>query len=259
MINPISREAALPIVGVRSSVRDMSSAISRMVTGLKILGGNDATSHAMGDALRAEGTSFSQASVNAETAISLLSTVETALLELSSLATRLKEIGIADDLSTNDTNDTAALNAEATSVSDTIDSIVSSLTFNSLNVLGTSAKTFSVGIDNQGNSSTIKTTTGITATNVSDATNADTTATATLGEITQSLGNVSGALTSLGAFSNISTSSAANLIAAADNLQSTNFALESARLVKANLLKNYSLTLTAQANSSEVSKLKLLA
>ena len=58
--------------------------------------------------------------------IDILLAAEALLIELASLAERLREIGIADTDTTNDVNDTAALNAEATSVSDTIDDIVTS-------------------------------------------------------------------------------------------------------------------------------------
>ena len=59
----------------------------------------------------------------------ILLAAETALVELASLANRLKEIGIADSDTTNSASDTAALNAEATAVSDTLDDIVTSLNF----------------------------------------------------------------------------------------------------------------------------------
>ena len=57
--------------------------------------------------------------------------------------------------------------------------------------MGTSSKTLAVVKDQDGNTVAVKTTDGITATNVSDATGANNTADTLLGEITESLGDVS--------------------------------------------------------------------
>ena len=62
-------------------------------------------------------------------------------LELAALATRLREIGISDTVSSNSASDTAALNAEAIAVSDSIDDIVSTAKFHDLAILSTSART----------------------------------------------------------------------------------------------------------------------
>ena len=251
--------SAVPIYSIRKITQTLHDSISRVATGLKVLGGNDASSHSMGNTLIAHSKSFKAAENNTQQGIELLELAESALLELNALANRLKELGVADTLSTNTTNDTAALNAEASAVSDTIDSIVSSLTFNSLNVLGTSAQTFNIGINDAGDTQTVKSTVGITATNITDATNSNNSADTSLGEITQSLGNVSGGLTALQAYQNVASSSSANLLEAASNLQDTDFAAETAKIAKQSLLKNYALAMVAHANNEEIEKLKLLA
>ena len=56
--------------------------------------------------------------------LDLLKTAESALIELAALATRLREIGIADTVSSNSASDTAALNAEAIAVSDSASMIL---------------------------------------------------------------------------------------------------------------------------------------
>ena len=153
----------------------------------KVLGGNDAGSQSMANTLKAHSRSFSAAESNNQAGIDLLELAESALLELSALTTRLKELGVADTLDTNDAHDTAALNAEAIAVSDTIDAVVSSLKYNTLSVFDTSAKTYTVGVDDAGNTQTVKTTVGIAATNITDATGTNNSADTTLGEVTQSL------------------------------------------------------------------------
>lgn len=259
MSNFIPANSAIPLASIKVKTSEIRDSISRISTGLRVLGGNDAGSQAVANTLNARAASFEAASRNNQTGIDLLSFVESALIEMSNLATRLKEVGEADTLSTNDTNDTTALNAEATYLSDTIDSIVSSLTYNSISVLGTSAKTFNIGYNDSGDTHSIKTTTGITATNISDATNADTSADVTIGEITQSLGNVQGNFQALEGFRNVSSSSAAHLLQAATNLQNTEFALETARLTKNAIVKNYALAMVAQVNDQELDQLRILA
>ncbi len=223
------------------------------------MGGNDAASQSLANTLNARAESFQAVESNTGSGIALLQLAESALLELNNLAARLKEIGVADTLSTNTTADTAALNSEAVYVSDTIDSIVSSLTFNGINILGTASKTFAIGINDAGNTQTIQSTTGIGATNITDATNANTTMDTTIGEITQSLGALSGSLTSLNAYQNVATTTKAHLIQAASNLQDTDFAEETAKITKQSLIRNYALAMVATANSEELEKLKLLA
>ena len=196
----------------------MNESIARLSTGMRSIYGGDAAGQSVANTLQARSKSWAVAARNAEDGISAAQTAESALLELNALATRLKELGVADTLSTNTTNDTAALNAEASAVSDSIDSIVSSLTYNGVAVLGTSARTHAIGIDNSGNTQTIKSTIGITATDITDATNSNNTAATSIGEITQSLGNVSGGMTALRAYQNVASSSSAHLLEAASNL-----------------------------------------
>ena len=156
----------------------------------------------------------------------MLRTAEAALLELAALATRLREIGIADDNSSNSASDTAALNADAIAVSDSIDAIVSTAKFHNIAILGTSAKSFSIVKDVGGNTTTIKTTEGIAATNISDATNSNTTADTAIGEIETSLGHVAGHINSLDAYQNTANALASIELESAAKLMDTNFALE---------------------------------
>ena len=259
MSNLLPAHSAIPIYSLKKITRTLHDSISRVATGLKILGGNDAGSQSMANTLNAHSASFRVAETNNQQGIDLLQLAESALLELNALTTRLKEVGVADTLSTNTTNDTSALNAEAIHISDTIDSIVSSLTYNGINILGTSAKTFAIGTNDQGTAHTIKTTIGIAATDINDATGTNNSADTTIGEITQSLGALGGSMTALKAYQNVAASSSAHLLEAAANLQDTDLALETAKMAKQSLLKNYSMAMVATANAEEIEKLRLLA
>ena len=255
----VPMNSAIPIGSLKKITRTLHDSISRVATGLRVLGGNDVASQSLANSLSARAASFEAAERNAESGITLLELAESALLELNNLATRLKEVGVADTKTTNTAADTAALNSEAVYLSDTIDSIVSSLTYNGVNVLGTSARTYNVAIDDSGNTQQIKPTTGIAATDINDATNSNNSMDTTIGEITQSLGAVAGSLNSLRAYQTVSTTTAAHLTQAAANLQDTDFAEETAKITKQSLLKNYATAMVVTANSEELEKLKLLA
>ena len=251
--------SAVPLGSLRKITRTLHESISRVATGLRVLGGNDAASQSLANTLTARAASFEAAGRNADSGVTLLELAESALLELNSLATRLKEVGIADTNTTNTSADTAALNSEAVYISDTIDSIVSSLTYNGVNVLGTSSRTYNVAINDTGNTQTIQPTTGIAATDINDATNSNNSMDTTIGEITRSLGAVAGSLASLKSYQTVSTTTAAHLTQAAANLQDTDYAEETAKITKQSLLKNYALAMVATANAEEIEKLKLLA
>ena len=122
----VPSHSAVPIFGAKQSERNIREAISRISTGLGVVNGGNASYASFANSLKADSKSYDAAEKNTGQGIDLLIYVEEALVELNALATRLKEIGIADGLDTNTINDTAALNAEAIAVSDTIDSIVSS-------------------------------------------------------------------------------------------------------------------------------------
>ena len=101
--------SAVPIASLRKITRTLHDSISRVATGLKVMGGNDAASQSLANTLNARAESFQAVESNTGSGIALLQLAESALLELNNLAARLKEIGVADTLSTNTTADTAAL------------------------------------------------------------------------------------------------------------------------------------------------------
>ena len=259
MSNLIPANSAIPISSLKKITKTLHDSISRVSTGLRVLGGNDAGSQSVAHTLTAHAKSFEVAEANNQSGVNLLELAESALLELNALTTRLKELGIQDTLATNTSSDTAALNAEAVAVSDSIDLIVSTIKYNNLNILHTSAKTFVVGVNDAGSTHTIKTTIGIPATDINDATNSNNSADTTLGQITQSLGHLNGSMTALKAYRNVANTAAAHLLQAAANLQDTDYAIETAKIAKQSLLKNYAIAMVATANTEELRKLSLLA
>ena len=177
--------ALYPSIKLGATEQKIRRSISRLTTGLNILAGGTSGDFAQGIEFSKEARSNKAVVSTTQVGLDLLRTAESALVELAALATRLREIGIADTNSTNSASDTAALNAEAISVSDSIDDIVSTLKFHSVALLGTSDTSFNIVKNLDGETTSVKTTAGITATNITDATNSNTTADTALTEINQ--------------------------------------------------------------------------
>ena len=93
----------------------MNESIARLSTGMRSMYGGDAAGQSVANTLEARSKSWAVAARNAEDGISVAQTAESALLEIASLAQRLRELGIqADNAALHQSaSDTAALNAEA--------------------------------------------------------------------------------------------------------------------------------------------------
>ncbi len=249
--------ALYPAIRLGQTEEKIRRSISRLTTGLNIIAGGTSGDFAQGITLNADGKSNKSVVSTTSVGLDLLQTAESALIELAALATRLREIGIADTNSSNSASDTAGLNADAIAVSDSIDDIVSTAKFHSLALLGTSAKTYNTVKDVDGNTTSIKTTAGITATNISDATGSNTTADTAIGEIQTSLGHVAGHISSLSGYQNTANAIASKELESASRLMDTNFALETAKLMKNTLIQKYATAMVSKANETEDNK-KLL-
>ena len=109
------------------------------------------------------------------------------------------------------TNDTAALNTEATLLYDQIDAIVAGATFNGVALLAAAGKTHAIGVTDGGGTVTLKTSDTITAVAAHTlADGADGTADTTLKEVALSLGNVAAGISSLKARQAVAYSASAN-------------------------------------------------
>ena len=70
----------------------MNEAIARLSTGNRAMYGGDAAAQAMADNIKARGMSFAVAARNAEDGLSVAQTIESTLMEVASLAQRLREL-----------------------------------------------------------------------------------------------------------------------------------------------------------------------
>ena len=97
-----------------SARHGMNEAIARLSTGKRSMYGGDAGGQSMANNIKAKGLSYAVSARNAEDGISVAQTMESALMEIASLATRLRELAMqADNAEIMITADTSALNKEA--------------------------------------------------------------------------------------------------------------------------------------------------
>ena len=238
----------------------MNESIARLSTGMRSMYGGDAAGQSVANTLQARSKSWAVCARNAEDGISAAQVAESALLEIASLAQRLRELGIQADnaalLST--TNDIAAMNAEAKAVSTAIDAIVSKTTFNGVAMLDTSAVTKNIGVTDDGATVALKTTDGISAATFQTAAGAEGTADTVLKEVAISLGHVAAGISALKGRQAVAYSASANLAAAASRIEDTDFAKETANLAKMSVLNQSAMAMVAQANQAQSAILAVL-
>jgi flagellin len=239
----------------------MNESIARLSTGMRSMYGGDAAGQSVANTLQARSMSWAVAARNAEDGISAAQTAESALLEIASLAQRLREIGIQAD---NEgllvaASDLAALNAEATALGTAIDQIRSTTTFNGVSLLGTSAVSTNIGVTDAGGTVALKTSDAIAAvTAITTAAASDGSADATLQDVAISLGNVAAGIAALKGRQAVAYAASANLAAAAARIEDTDFASETANLTKNSVLNQSAMAMVAQANQAQSAVLAVL-
>ena len=144
--------ATLTANALTKNERAMGQTMERLSTGLRI---NSAADDAAGLAISSKMTSqingLNQAARNSNDAISMLQTADGALIEVSNMLQRMRELAIQASSGTNTASDQFNLNTEFTSLKAGIESIVRNTQWNGENILagGTAgaavAKNFQVG------------------------------------------------------------------------------------------------------------------
>ena len=259
-VSNISNGALIASNSAAKAQREFSKSIAKLSTGKRALYGADPAGQGIADTLNAKSKSWYVAGRNAEDGISAAQIAESALLEIASLAQRLKELGImADNADFMTTSDMSALDAEAAAIYDAIDSIVETTKFNNVSLLGFSTKLHRVALADNGSSIYFKTSDGFTS--VSDyntAEGADATADIILAEVSTDLGNTAAGMSAFKARQSVAYSASANLAAAASRIEDTDYAEESANLARLSILNQSAMAMVAQANRANATFLNII-
>jgi flagellin len=246
-----------------------AKSVEKLSSGLRInRASDDAAGLAVSEKMRSQMRGLSQASTNAQDAISMMQTTEGALTEVHDMLQRMRELTVQAGNDTYCAGDVTKVKEELSQLSSELDSIASKTSFNKTKSLETAAtRTFQVGANESETSSF-----GFSAlsTLVSDAkavSNVSTTSNAreTISKIDQSIQDVSKYRAQLGAFqnrlehtvNNLDVSNE-NITAAESRIRDTDMAKEMAKYSSVNVLAQAANSMLAQANSNPQNVLSLL-
>jgi len=273
-----------------TSGAELKTAMERLSSGKKInSAADDAAGFAIAERMTAQIRGLNMATKNANDGLSMLGVIENATNDVTDMLHRMRELAIQATNDTNSDEDRAFLQKEVTALIAEIDRVATDTQYNGQEVLvggftsksiqvGTEAGqtiTFSVngiGTDNIG-SKTVGgafTTTTVNSTartddvksiDISDAAGAQ----AGLQVITDAIEQVAGDRATYGALQNRLEYTVSNLMnvaefttAARSRIEDADFAAESARLAKAQVLQQTGTAMLAQANASSQLALSLI-
>lgn len=267
------------------SANELQTSMTRLSSGLRV---NSSKDDAAGMSIAAKMDSqirgMSQASRNANDGISMIQTADGALSNISDALQRMRELAVQAANGTNGADETSNIDTEMVALNDEIKRIASSTKFNGIPLLSDTAavtKSIQVGADEtQKIDVTFAKSTGYTglsknATMVDAA--ADGTAPGTFDVSTtenaaKSITNIDAALKSLNteraslgtaqnrmgyAISNLATS-VENQSAAKSRIMDTDYAAETSKLSRAQVLQQAGTAMLAQANSAPNNVMSLL-
>ena len=270
--------AILAAVAATKASRMMDEAMTRLSTGKRInTAKDDPGALQVAVRMEAEINGLTASLRNANDAQSAVDTGEQALAEVHTLLLRMRELAVAASSETSTTADRASLNSEVTALETEIDRIGTSTTWGGINLLdGTfsdgAAMVFQIG-PRSGNTMSftmglLKATTAVEAQGglglTSDVTTR-TNASAYISSIDAAISVVSSRRGSFGAASNRLDSTIANLTNMRANIEAakgqvvdTDFAAETAKLARAQILMQAATAMLAQANASKQNTLSLI-
>lgn len=248
-----------------SSENDLKTAMARLSSGLRI---NSAKDDAAGlytvETLTADIRGQGQAVRNAADGISLGQVAEGALAQIANNLQRIREIAVQSANGTVEVR--TGLQAEVDQLQQENARIVANTQFNGVSLLSGSASiTFQVGEDS-GQTITVNGL-NVSGTGITTSASVSTSAAAStlLGTMDTAIGDIAGNRATFGAVQNRFEAVIANLSVSVENLsaarsriQDADFAAETAKLTRAQILQQAGVAMLAQANAAPQAALALL-
>ena len=271
-----------------ASSSTLQEAMERLSTGKKInSAADDAAGFAIAESMTAQIRGLSMAAKNANDALGLLKIVENATNDVTDMLQRVRELAVQAQTDTNSSSDRGFLQAEAEALFKEISRVSEDTTYNNVAYLGDGAATlniqvgynnadtisvttYDIGADKLGNSTSKlyddATKVAGTATSTHKATGyLDISAANSLTAISDAIDQVAGYKAEWGAGQNRLEYTVSNLMnvveftsAARSRIQDADFALEAAKLSKAQVLQQSGAAMLAQANAAPQLALQLL-
>jgi flagellin len=272
------------------SSRELQTAMERLSSGKKInSAADDAAGFAIAESMTAQIRGLSMAAKNANDGLSLLKVVENATNDVTDMLQRIRELAVQAKSGTNSTTDVANLQSEAEALMDEITRVAKDTTYNGVAYLsdvkadgvteessrsvsiqvgyedGDTISVTSYAIDskslslvdaNTDGTGDYKATTGYLKINSSTA----------LEKISKAIDDIAGYKSEWGAGQNRLEYTVSNLMnvveyttAARSRIQDADFAVEAARLAKAQVLQQTGTAMLAQANAAPQLAISLLS
>ena len=257
------------------SSKELSTAMERLSSGKKInSASDDAAGFAIAERMTAQVRGLNMATKNANDGLAMLATVENATNDVTDMLQRIRELAVQAANDTNGDKDRTYLTAEVTSLLSEINRVATQTKYNDKTVLdGTLSGSLQVGTEatqtisfsvSSIQTSALGTADGGDALSTIQIDSAANAATA-LGIISQAIEEVAGQRASYGALSNRLEYTVSNLMnvaefttAARSRIEDADFAAESARLSKAQVLQQTGTAMLAQANASSQLAIQLI-
>ena len=257
------------------SRKDMEKAMERLSTGKRINGAaDDAAGLAMVERMNTQIRGLTMATRNANDGISLIRTVENALVEVSGMLQRMRVLAVQSANDTNNGQDRTNLQAEMDAMITEIDRIAGTTTWAGEQLMDEATGTtfsFQVGSATGTKNQIVVTLESMNATKLGvmktaiDLETNMTSRLASIHEVDHAIEKVNNQRSELGAVSNRLnhtvnnlTNISSNLSAAKGGIEDADFALETTNLAKNQILQQASTAMLAQANASKQNVLSLL-
>lgn len=270
------------------SGRELQTAMERLSSGKKInSAADDAAGFAIAESMTAQIRGLSMAAKNANDGLSLLKVVENATNDVTDMLQRIRELAVQAKSGTNSADDIANLQLEAEALMDEISRVSESTTFNGVAYLASytdsngdtqTSRTVNVQVGYNDGDSISLTTNAVSAIDLDLVTDADSdgvndsgeyldiSSTTALDTISDAIETVAGYKASWGAGQNRLEYTVSNLMnvveyttAARSRIEDADFAVEAARLAKAQVLQQTGTAMLAQANASPQLAISLLS
>jgi flagellin len=275
------------------SGRELATAMERLSSGKKInSAADDAAGFAIAERMTAQVRGLNMATKNANDGLAMLSTIENATNDVTDMLQRIRELAVQAANDTNSSTDRQYLQKEVDSLLNEINRVSSQTVYNNQEVLdGSQAGTLQVGTDSGQtiaftidsiDTDELKLTSGAFTAATATGTPADVKGASTTGVTTISVLTATGAAAALtkissaieqvaedragyGALANRLEYTVSNLMnvaefttAARSRIEDADFAAESARLAKAQVLQQTGTAMLAQANASSQLAIQLI-
>lgn len=254
-------------MALRSTQRMMEKSMNALSTGQRINGAaDDAAGLAISNKLTSQIRGLNQAIRNANDAISMLQTADSATGSITDMLTRMRELSVQSANSTYGSSDQSAINSEFVDLRDELSRVITNTSWNGTSILNTSASVvFQLGntsadqltvvFDNLSALSQISAVLALSAASASGVMSSIDDAIAAIDSTRAGWG---AAISSLGHAADNALNVALNTSASKSRIMDTDYAQTTAELARSQILQQAGMAMLSQANQRPAYVLALL-